>query len=153
MRNGHCRETAHFHVDQGILKQFLAPSLMRNDDVAHLQELLHSHTVFDDGMVRSCETGKCVTAERLLNDCCLHQVREISNRQIYGTVSQGSFKVDRFDDDRSDRCPGRLRGYCWDETRQKKHLADIRSRHNERSVVFAWVKRRGTNDLLLQYHE
>ena len=108
---------AHFHFDQGILKQFLAPSLMRNDDVTYLQELLHSHSVFDERMVRSYETRKCMTKENLLDDCCLHQVWKISDRQIYGGVSQGGFKIDRFNDDRSDRCPGCLGGYSLNETR------------------------------------
>src|SRR5580704_3226848 len=103
---------------------------MRDDDVAHLQELVHGHTAFDEGMVRSCETGNGVIKECLLDDCCLHQVWKISNRQVYGAVSQGGFKVDRFVDDRSDRCPGSLRGYWLDETRQKHHLADVRSRYN-----------------------
>ena len=38
---------------------------MRDDDMAHLQELLHSHSAFDKRMVRFCETGKAVTKERL----------------------------------------------------------------------------------------
>src|SRR5262245_12745938 len=63
MRNGHYCATAHLHCYQSILKELLAPSLMRNDDVAHLEKLLQSHPAFDERMVRSCETGKGVTKE------------------------------------------------------------------------------------------
>jgi hypothetical protein len=88
MRNGYCGATPHFHFYQSILKQFLATPLMRNDDVAYLEELLHGHPAFDERMAGSCKADKGVTKEHLLDNCCLHQVWKISDRQIHGAVSQ-----------------------------------------------------------------